>query len=121
MCIEIGPSLFTTTRKIENKGFKIGFIPKIHDRIDQTIQNDTLPTFLKMDVEGAEMEALKGSATILFTQKPNLAISIHHKTTDAFEIINYLNSLNCGYKFRIGYHGPYSKTDVNVILYATAK
>lgn len=77
--------------------------------------------FITLDVEGAEMEALKGSATILFTQKPNLAISIHHKTTDAFEIINYLNSLNCGYKYWLGYHGPYSKTDVNVILYATAK
>ncbi len=77
--------------------------------------------FITLDVEGAEMQALKGSETILFTQKPNLAISIHHRATDAFEVIEYLNKLNCGYKFWLGYHAPYSPTMTNVILYATAK
>lgn len=77
--------------------------------------------FITLDIEGAEMEALKGAETILLSQKPNLAISIHHKPTDLFQIINYVNSLNCGYKFWLGYHGPYSANSVNVLLYATAK
>lgn len=75
--------------------------------------------FITLDVEGAEMEALKGAETILFTQKPNLAISIHHKPTDAFEIINYLNKFE--YKFWLGYHSSTNKNEINVILYATAK
>lgn len=77
--------------------------------------------FITLDVEGAEMQALKGAESILFFQKPNLAISIHHRPTDAFEIISYLNSLNVGYKFWLGYHGPYSEKEINVILYATAQ
>lgn len=99
------------------------YVPATLVALDKFIVKENINKidFITLDVEGAEMEALKGAETILFTQRPNLAISIHHKTTDAFEIINYLNSLNCGYKFWIGYHGPYSKTAVNVILYATAK
>lgn len=77
--------------------------------------------FITLDVEGAEMQALQGAETILLTQKPNLAISIHHRPNDAFEIINYLNNLNCGYKFWLGFHSPYSENSVNVILYATVK
>lgn len=77
--------------------------------------------FITLDVEGAEMEALQGAETILLTQKPNLAISIHHKPTDLFQVINYVNGLNCGYKFWLGFHAPYSVNSVNVILYATAK
>ncbi len=77
--------------------------------------------FITLDVEGAEMEALQGAETILLTQKPKLAISIHHKPTDLFKVINYVNSLNCGYKFWLGFHTPYSINSVNVILYAIAK
>jgi FkbM family methyltransferase len=77
--------------------------------------------YISLDVEGAELQALQGAETIIVSQKPNLAISIHHRNTDAFEIINYINSLNCGYKFWLGYHSPYSKTQVNVIMYATVK
>ena len=99
------------------------YIPATLVTLDKFIVKENINKidFITLDVEGAELEALKGAETILFTQKPNLAISIHHKATDAFEIIEYLNGLNCGYKFWIGYHGPYSKSDVNVILYATAK
>lgn len=77
--------------------------------------------FITLDVEGAEVQALQGAETILLSQKPNLAIAIHHRPTDAFEVINYINGLNLGYKFWIGYHGPYSDKDINVILYATVK
>ena len=77
--------------------------------------------FITLDVEGAEVQALQGAETILLSQKPNLAISIHHRPTDAFEVINYLNSLNVGYKFWLGYHSPYSEQSTNVILYATVK
>ena len=104
----------------KNEGF---YLPATLVALDKFIVKENIKKidFITLDVEGAEMQALKGAETILFTQKPNLAISIHHRPTDAFEIINYINSLNCGYKFWLGYHSPYSKTSVNVILYATAK
>ncbi len=99
------------------------FLPATLVKLDDFVVKEGVKTvnFITLDVEGAEMNALKGAETILLTQKPNLAISIHHRPTDLFEIINYLNSLNCGYKFWLGYHAPYSVNSVNVLLYATVK
>lgn len=74
--------------------------------------------FIKMDIEGAELEALQGSKNILCSQKPNMAISINHNPEDLFRIVLYLNSLNIGYKYWLGWHAPDFN---NVVLYATAK
>ena len=57
-----------------------------------------------MDIEGAEMEALKGSKDILIAQKSKLAICVYHLNEHLYEIILYLNSLNLGYKFWMGHH-----------------
>ncbi|MCR5261289.1 MAG: FkbM family methyltransferase [Candidatus Gastranaerophilales bacterium] len=99
------------------------YLPATLVKLDDFVVKENIPVvnFITLDVEGAEMQALQGSETILLKDKPNLAISIHHRPTDAFEIINYLNGLNVGYKFWLGYHGPYSDKTVNVLLYATAK
>jgi FkbM family methyltransferase len=52
--------------------------------------------FIKMDVEGAELQALKGTEKILKTLKPNLAIATYHiidgKTTDN-DVEKYLQKL----------------------------
>ena len=99
------------------------YLPATLVKLDDFVVKEGIETvnFITLDVEGAEMQALQGSETILLKDKPNLAISIHHRPTDAFEIISYLNGLNVGYKFWLGYHGPYSDKAVNVLLYATAK
>ncbi|MBQ2645311.1 FkbM family methyltransferase [bacterium] len=99
------------------------YLPATLVKLDDFVVKEGVSSvnFITLDVEGAELQALQGAETILLSQKPNLAISIHHRPTDAFEIINYLNGLNLGYKFWLGYHGPYSDKMVNVLLYATVK
>lgn len=84
----------------------------ISDRNDE--MNDTLDhflegkykesLFLKMDIEGAECDALKGSSQ-LFSDATNLSFAIctYHKKDDPENIAAFLERYGCSYFFRDGY------------------
>jgi len=77
---------------------------------------DKIPvTFLKADIEGAEMEALKGAKHLIATYKPKIACCIYHKKEDIFEIPLFLRQLNPAYQF---YMRQYSDIPVETVLYA---
>lgn len=73
-------------------------------------------TYIKMDIEGAELEALKGAKTIIKNRRPKLAICIYHKPQDFFEIPLYIKELNPDYKLFVHHHGAYHFTET--VLYA---
>ncbi|MBQ8172180.1 MAG: FkbM family methyltransferase [Oscillospiraceae bacterium] len=77
--------------------------------------NDRRVTYIKMDIEGAELEALKGCAETIRKQKPKLAISIYHKPEDLTEIPVFIKSLVPEYKFYIRH---YSDSISETVLYA---
>jgi hypothetical protein len=52
-----------------------------------------------MDIEGAELSALKGGIETIKRFRPKLAISIYHSLDDFINIAAYLKALNLGYKF----------------------
>ncbi len=52
-----------------------------------------------MDVEGAELEALKGAETLIKQNKPDLAICVYHTPNHIWDIPFYLEGLGLGYKF----------------------
>lgn len=72
-------------------------------------------TFIKMDIEGSEMEALRGSKNTILKYKPKLAICIYHKREDFVDIPRYINSLRDDYKFYIRNH---SSSGIECVLYA---
>jgi len=74
--------------------------------------------FIKMDIEGAEMAALRGMENVLRRYKPNLAISAYHFPQCLFEIILWLDSLDLGYKFWFDNHYSDSGFGVEKMLYA---
>ena len=82
--------------------------------LDEVLVNQPV-NYIKMDIEGAEMDALEGSLMILQKNKPNLAISIYHKPADLWEIGLWLDELNLGYKFAIRQYGHQC---FDTILYA---
>jgi FkbM family methyltransferase len=56
-------------------------------------------TFIKMDIEGAEMAALIGAQNHIKRSKPKLAISLYHKLSDIIEIPKFIHQLVPEYKF----------------------
>lgn len=63
--------------------------------IDKFI-NDKI-TFIKMDLEGWELNALKGAEDHIKNDKPKLAIAVYHSAKDFYEIFEYIMSLNPDY------------------------
>ena len=63
-------------------------------------------TYIKMDVEGAEEDALIGAQITLADKKPKLNIALYHKFTDIFELPLLIKSINPDYKFHLRRH-PY--------------
>lgn len=72
-------------------------------------------TFIKMDIEGAEVEALLGAKKTIAEQKPRLAISIYHKTDDIWRIPDTIRKCCPEYRF---YLRHYSFSDYDTVLYA---
>ncbi len=75
-------------------------------------------TFIKLDIEGAELKALKGAKNIIQNYKPKLAICVYHKNEDIIDIPLYIMSLAPEYKLYIRHH---SNLAGETVLYAVVK
>lgn len=64
-------------------------------------------TFIKMDIEGAELEAIRGGAAAIRGLSPKLALSVYHKTGDLYEIPVIIHQLNPTYKLYLRHFGNY--------------
>lgn len=72
-------------------------------------------TFIKLDVEGAELEALRGAAGTIKRNRPKLAVCLYHKPGDLFEIPLFIKSLVPEYRLYLRQHQPVS---CETVLYA---
>lgn len=92
---------------------------KIDDEVEVTTMDKIFQhnkvTFIKMDIEGAEYEALKGCENIIKLQQPKLAICIYHKPEDIFVLPQLILEYNPNYKLFIRH---YSITAAETVLYA---
>ena len=87
-----------------------GSVPVQLTTIDEFVFSNKLQKvdFIKMDVEGFEMDALLGAQKVLQTYRPKLAIALYHKSSDLLTIPE-LTSRIAGYKMyvRCNMDGPY--------------
>jgi len=74
-------------------------------------------SFLKMDIEGAELAALKGAEKTILRDKPKLAICIYHSNEDMLDIAEYIHTLVPEYKLYVRHHWPWPFY-YNTVLYA---
>lgn len=72
-------------------------------------------TFIKLDIEGAELKALEGAQKIISAYKPKLAICLYHKKKDYWQIPYYIKKLVPEYKLYMRHYSNYS---AETVLYA---
>ena len=73
--------------------------------LDEYVRENNLKIgFIKVDIEGGEMDFLRGGLETIKTQRPAMLISIYHHPEQFFGIKPFIESLNLGYKFKI--HKP---------------
>lgn len=86
--------------------------------VDEMIKDGAINekiSFVKMDIEGAEMDALRGMKEMIVRDKPVLAICVYHKLNDITEIPLYIHSLVPEYKMMLRHH---SDASGETVLYA---
>ena len=76
------------------------------------------PTMIQMDIEGAELPALKGFKNTIINNKPKLAICIYHSRRDYWEIPLYIKSLVPEYRFWVRCDSKANSVQ-EVVLYAS--
>lgn len=72
------------------------------ERIDDIV--DGKVDFIKMDIEGAELPALRGAQETILHNRPLLAISIYHSLDDVVNIPLYLMNLIPDYYWIVRHH-----------------
>jgi len=62
------------------------------------------PTFIKMDIEGAELDALEGARRSIQTHRPILSICVYHKQDDLWRIPLFIHTLVEDYRLFLRPH-----------------
>lgn len=72
--------------------------------------------FIKMDIEGAELEALKGARNTIGRFKPKLAISVYHDVEHFISVPKLIKSLNPDYALYLDHYTIHLE---ETVLYAS--
>ena len=67
-------------------------------RLDDVISD---MTYLKLEVEGAELAALRGARNLIKADRPKMAISTYHKPSDFHDLTSFLLNLDLGYEMQL--------------------
>lgn len=97
-----------TASRIDKKGTEVIEVDYIDNFVDGPV------SYIKMDIEGAELRAVSGAKRTICTYLPRLAICVYHKDEDIIEIPEYILKLG-DYDL---YLRHYSLTDAETVLYA---
>jgi FkbM family methyltransferase len=97
------------TSKIEDSGVDVQCVP-----IDELFAEQPV-TLIKMDIEGAEYDALVGARHVIERDSPVLAICVYHTQSDVWRIPLLVDSMGLGYKFFLR---AYDGDGFQTVLYA---
>ena len=87
------PNQVGAANRLSDNGNAVAKLVSLDDDITENI------TFIKMDIEGAEIAALHGAVNHIKRSKPKLAISLYHGWSDLIEIPKLVRQFVPEYKF----------------------
>lgn len=104
-----GPATTVSMNRISDKSVEVPTVT-----IDDLVANGKMEKvdFIKMDIEGAEVEALKGAENTIRKFKPKLAICLYHRESDFKVIPEFIKNLGLGYKFYFDHYTIHAEESV---------
>lgn len=74
--------------------------------LDTYVLKKNLPRvdYIKLDIEGAELDMLHGAAKTISRWKPKMAVSAYHKPEDLWTLANYIKSIRPDYEFKFRHY-----------------
>lgn len=73
-------------------------VRRLDDLLDRT------PTLIKMDIEGAELGALRGAHAHIAQGRPTLAISAYHRSSDLLDLVDAIEEIRDDYRVGLRHH-----------------
>jgi hypothetical protein len=112
-CFDNGPGSKVNEYRTSNDDQEVQTVS-----IDDFVQKNNIDKidFIKMDIEGAELNALRGAIKTLNKFRPKLAISVYHDLNHFWGIPQFILSLGLNYKFYLGHFTIHNE---ETILFAT--
>jgi FkbM family methyltransferase len=105
-----------TSRIINDDSDAVGTLTGIEvTTIDNFTKQNLPPTLIKMDIEGAEYDALVGARETLMKYKPKLAISAYHLDDDLVRLPLLIHETVPEYKLYLRHH---ANTWMETVIYA---
>ena len=120
LCLPLGSWSSTTQLRFSSDGSMGSALSETGETVIQCVAIDDVlhgqpVNLVKLDVEGAEIETLKGMARIIRAQRPNLLLSAYHTPGHLYEIADLVASWDLGYRFHLRVH---EYNTFGVVLYA---
>lgn len=97
-------TLYFAKKSGRNSRLEDGGIPVSFNSVDNIADEEI--TFIKMDIEGAELKALEGAKNTIEQYRPKLYVCTYHRNEDMFALPFKIKELYDGYKIYFRQH-PY--------------
>ena len=107
-----GTLFFTQTGRTDGHLVQGKGIPVKVDSIDNVVKDKI--TILKLDVEGAEVDAIAGAACHIRDESPMLAIAVYHKAEDLWAVPRQILSISPNYVFSLRH---YTQVTYETVIY----
>ena len=108
-CLNLGAwdkeeTLYFAKKSGRNSRLEESGVPVSFNSVDNIVKEKV--TFIKMDIEGAELKALEGAKNTVALYKPKLYVCAYHRNEDMFTLPFKIKELFEGYKIYFRQH-PY--------------